>query len=184
MEQPHMRLFYCRRPTAYARLENVALCKFGTRVVAARKAGEVSSPITVPSERTPNFLSAIIVCLTRTLAHGSRSTVELLPNGHTYNLSVARHKTHMDLRMTSRSRDAYSGFDDQESQRPTLDCCNVRDCNHLQRDVRILFQQCKSRRRRREPLASRLFRQPRGGSAATGMVAHVDLLSHQRVGRG
>ena len=55
MEQPHMRLFYCRRPTAYARLENVALCKFGTRVVAARKAGEVSSPITVPSERTLDY---------------------------------------------------------------------------------------------------------------------------------
>src|SRR5262249_40285434 len=39
------------------------------------------------------------------------------------------------------------------------------------------------RRRRCEPLASWLFWKPRGVSAATGMVAHVDLLSHQRVGR-
>jgi hypothetical protein len=46
------------------------------------------------------------------------------------------------------------------------------------------FSSCACRRRRREPLASRLFRQPRGVSAATGMVAHLDLLSHQRVGRG
>src|SRR5215831_20359453 len=36
------------------------------------------------------------------------------------------------------------------------------------------------RRRRRELLAARLLRQPRGGSPATRMVAHVDLLSYQQ----
>src|SRR5262245_32467162 len=43
------------------------------------------------------------------------------------------------------------------------------------------FSSCACRRRRRELLAARLFRQPRGVSAATGMVAHLNLLSHQRV---
>src|SRR5262245_13006090 len=46
---------------------------------------------------------------------------------------------------------------------------------------RPIFSSCVGRRRRREPLASRLLREPRGVSAATGMVAHLDLLSHHRV---
>jgi hypothetical protein len=49
---------------------------------------------------------------------------------------------------------------------------------------RAIFSSCACRRRRREPLAPRLFWEPRGVSAAAGMVTHVDLLSHQRVCRG
>src|SRR5262245_23749771 len=46
-----------------------------------------------------------------------------------------------------------------------------------------LLARLMGRRRRRELLASRLLRQPRGGSSAAGMGAHVDLLSYQRVCR-
>src|SRR5215831_7545484 len=48
---------------------------------------------------------------------------------------------------------------------------------------RPMFSGCVGRRRRRELLDSRLFREPGSISAATGMVAHVDLLSYQRVCR-
>ena len=46
------------------------------------------------------------------------------------------------------------------------------------------FSSCACRRRRRELLAPRILREPRSGAPATGMVAHVDLLSYQRVCRG
>src|SRR2546426_12836506 len=39
------------------------------------------------------------------------------------------------------------------------------------------------RRRRRELLAPRLVWKPRGGTATTGMVTHVGLLSHQHLCR-
>src|SRR5262249_17442707 len=62
---------------------------------------------------------------------------------------------------------------------PSADCCKRR----IRAGDYFSTTKCHGRRRRRELLAPRLFRKPRGVSAAAGMVAHVDLLSHQCVGR-
>src|SRR5262249_42381502 len=80
-----------------------ALCKFGTSGPAglARSLPELPSQASVPNSSSP-----IIVCLNRTLAHDRDLLSSCYQMG---NLSVARHKTHMDLGMTSRSRCAYSG---------------------------------------------------------------------------
>src|SRR5262249_50313779 len=44
-------------------------------------------------------------------------------------------------------------------------------------------RRCESRRRRRELLAARVLREPRGGSPVAGMVADKHLLSYLGVGR-